>query len=96
MSTDSREVLLLLLPLALGVAVAILHFWMKIRSEEAGLPVKWWMTFGDESRMWQQYREYAKAHNWAVWPYYLYVMLIAGFLASVLIAVLAESSHWSK
>ena len=73
----------LLWPIGFGLALNALHFWMRFRLLKHGLPVKWLMWFGDDSRMWQQYREQARLRNWAVWPYYAYWTLWRALLASM-------------
>ena len=66
-----------------ALAIGVLHFWMKVQLLKHGFPVKWLMWFGDDSRMWQQYREQARKKRWAVWPYYVYWALWLAFLTSL-------------
>lgn len=79
--------LALLWPLSLGIAINFLHFWMKIRLQKHGFPVKWLIGFGDDSRMWKQYREAAKSKGWSVWPYYMYWSLWIILLVSLALMI---------
>ena len=60
----------------------ILHFQMKFRLHNAGLPVKWFMMPSDDFRMWRTYLVEAPSRRWPVWPFYVYRVIIVLFIAS--------------
>ena len=64
------------------VSVTVLHFWMKVRLLNAGLPVKWMMMPTDDFRMWGTYRKEAPARHWPLWPFYAYRILMAVFVVT--------------
>jgi hypothetical protein len=66
----------------------VLHFQMKFRLKDAGLPVKWFMMPWDDFRMWRTYLSEAPANRWPVWPFYAYRMLMVIFGISGIIFVL--------
>jgi hypothetical protein len=45
------------------------------------------MWFGDDERMWRQYRVAARTKGWAEWPYYAYWGLWLAFLASIALLI---------
>ncbi len=65
-----------------GAVLTVLHFQMKLRLEAARLPVKWFMTFGDDLRMWRMYRHEAPARQWPIWPFFAYRILLVLFALS--------------
>ena len=65
-----------------------LHFQMKFRLRDAGLPVKWFMMPWDDFRMWRTYLSEAPAKRWPVWPFYVYRILMVIFGISGIIFVL--------
>ena len=59
-----------------------LHFQMKFRLRDAGLPVKWLMMPWDDFRMWRTYINEAPTRRWPVWPFHTYRVLMVVFAIS--------------
>jgi len=81
-------ILALVLCVVSAIVVNILHFQMKFRLNDAGLPVKWFMMPSDDFRMWRTYLAEAPRRQWPVWPFYVYRVVMALFIASGLVIVL--------
>ena len=82
---DVPERLVLIIAIICGcsvVSVIVLHFWMKVRLLNAGLPVKWMMLPTDDARMWSTYRKEAPVRHWPLWPFYAYRLFMAVFIIS--------------
>jgi hypothetical protein len=81
-------ILALVLCAVSGIVGNILHFRMKFRLNDAGLPVKWFMMPSDDFRMWRTYLLEAPRRQWPVWPFYVYRVVMTLFIASGLVVAL--------
>ena len=86
--SDISFVVLLFVCLCSGVVLTILHFQMKLRLEAARLPVKWFMAFSGDLRMWKMYRNEAPRRQWPVWPFFAYRILLVVFALTAIPVVL--------
>jgi hypothetical protein len=72
---------------ASAIVGTILHFQMKSRLYDAGLPVRWFMMPSDDFRMWRMYLSEAPRRHWPIWPFYAYRVVYALFAASGLVVL---------
>jgi hypothetical protein len=73
----------------LASILMVLHFQMKFRLYDTGLPVKWLMMPSDDFRMWRMYLIEAPRREWPVWPFYVYRALYAAFIVSGIVFFIA-------